>query len=214
MNIRSHEKLNILIFAYWHDEGWKGFVGATVKIWDLAHNLTKLGHDVVLFLPKHDIPTDDLPFRLVQVPLLDLPFVRSLSFSFLLAFSLFWYSLNAKPDIVYIRRGISIVPALFAKFKRISLIYEVNDDPYAVSLGQSASPKARFANWLSVKTDQIALSWCDVAFVVTAEIRDKMVRRLPNIDPQKIGVMPSGTNTDLYHPIDKIKCRSKLYLEI
>ena len=69
----SPKKLNILIFAYWHDKRWKGFVGATVKIWDLAHNMAQLGHDVVLFLPNYDYSKNNLPFRLVQVPLLDFP---------------------------------------------------------------------------------------------------------------------------------------------
>ena len=208
-----HQKLHILIFAYWHDRGWKGFVGATVKIWDLAHNMAGLGHDVVLFLPRYDLPKADLPFRLVQIPLLDFPFLRSLSFNGLLAIYLFRRHMKSRPDVVYIRRGISIVPALFARLKRVLLMYEINDDPYTDGPGRRGSPAVRFANWLSVKTDEIVLSWCDAAFVITAEIRDKIIRRLPKIDPHKMCVLPSGANTDLYRPMDKIQCRLTLNLE-
>ena len=47
------------IFAYWHDPRWKQYVGATVKIWDLANNLDNLGHEVYLFLPKYDFDTSE-----------------------------------------------------------------------------------------------------------------------------------------------------------
>lgn len=205
--------LKFFIFAYWHDQGWEGFVGATVKIWDLAHNMARLGHDVVLFLPKYDFSKTDPSFRLVRIPFVDFPFLRSLSFNCLLTFSLFLEFLKSKQDVVYIRRGISIVPALFARLKKVLLMYEINDDPYADSPGWRGSPAVRFTNWLSVKTDEIALSWCDRAFVITEEIRDKIIQRLPKIDPHKMCVLPSGANTDLYRPMDKIQCRLTLNLE-
>jgi len=208
-----HRKLHILIFAYWHDKGWKGFVGATVKIWDLAHNTARLGHNVFLFLPKYELPADSLPFRLIRIPLFDFPLLRSLSFSFLLALFLLCHCSNAKPDVVYIRRGISLIPAIFATLKKSILIYEVNDDPYAQEDLPSMSILSRVDRWLSIKTDEIALSWCDAAFVITEQIGDKIIRQLPRISPTKIHVVPSGTNTNLYRPMDKHQCRSMLHLE-
>ena len=208
-----HRKLHILIFAYWHDKGWKGFVGATVKIWDLAHNTARLGHNVFLFLPKYELPADSLPFRLIRIPLFDFPLLRSLSFSFLLALFLLCHCSNAKPDVVYIRRGISLIPAIFAKLTKSILVYEVNDDPYAQEDLPSMSILSRVDRWLSIKTDEIALSWCDAAFVITEQIGDKIIRQLPRISPTKIHVVPSGTNTNLYRPMDKHQCRSMLHLE-
>jgi glycosyltransferase involved in cell wall biosynthesis len=205
-------KLSIQIFAYWHDKGWKGFVGATVKIWDLAHNMAQLGHDVVLFLPNYDFSTDNLPFRLVQVPLLDFPLLRSLSFSFFLTFFLFRHHLADKPDVVYVRRGISILPAIFAKIQKAVLIYEVNDNPYVDSGARPAGIISCFDRWLAIKTDEIVLSWCDAAFVITKEIRDKLIRSLPKINPEKIHILPSGANTDLYQPLDRDNCRQRLNL--
>jgi len=208
-----HRKLHILIFAYWHDKGWKGFVGATVKIWDLAHNTARLGHNVFLFLPKYELPADSLPFRLIRIPLFDFPLLRSLSFSFLLALFLLCHCSNAKPDVVYIRRGISLIPAIFATLKKSILIYEVNDDPYAQEDLPSMSIFSRVDRWLSIKTDEIALCWCNAAFVITKQIGDKIIRQLPRISPTKIHVVPSGTNTNLYRPMDKHQCRSMLHLE-
>lgn len=209
----SHKQFQVLIFAYWHDKSWKGFVGATVKIWDLAHNMARLGHDVFLFLPKYELPVSSLPFRLVRIPLFDFSMFRSLSFSFLLTLSLLLNSSTAKPDGVYIRRGISLIPVIFAKLKKSILIYEVNDDPYAQDDVQSRGILSRFDRWLSIKTDEIALSWCDAAFVITEQIGDKIIRRLPRIQPAKIHIVPSGTNTALYRPMEKERCRSMLHLE-
>lgn len=209
----SHKQFKVLFFAYWHDKGWKGFVGATVKIWDLAHNMARLGHDIILFLPKYKLPASSLPFRLVRIPFLDFPMLRSLSFSFLLTLSLLLNSSIARPDAVYIRRGISLIPAVFAKLKKSFLIYEVNDDPYAQDSAQSMGFLSRLERWLSIKTDEIALSWCDAAFVITEQIGDKITRRHPRIQSAKIHIVPSGTNTDLYHPMEKGRCRSILHLE-
>ena len=207
------ENLTVLIFAYWHDKGWKGFVGATVKIWDLAHNMSLLGHDVVLFLPKYDYSIKNPPFRLVQIPFLDFPFLRSLSFSFFLTIFLCRHHFLPERDVFYIRRGISIVPAIFAILKKEVLMYEVNDDPYENNGIHPVGMVSRFEKWLAVKTDEIVLSWCDAAFVITEQIKDKIIRQLPRISPAKIHIVASGTNTGLYRPMDKYQCRSMLKLD-
>jgi len=208
------EKKNILIFAYWHDKGWRGFVGATVKIWDLAHNTAVLGHPAVLFLPKYNFQTENLPFRLVQIPVLDCPFLRALSFNVFLAVFLLRYYFRHKPDVVYIRRGISIIPAIFAKLKKAILLYEINDDPYPERIIPQFNLIQRFDHWLSLKTDEASLSLCDAAFVITSEIKEKIIKVRSNIDPKKLHILPSGTNTDLYRPLDQKECRIKLNLKI
>jgi hypothetical protein len=73
-----------LLVAYWHDPRWNKFVGATIKIWDLAHNLSSLGHNVVLFLPKYHFNRQNLPFKIIEVPFINLPILRLISFNLLL----------------------------------------------------------------------------------------------------------------------------------
>ena len=123
-------KLTFYIFAYWHDPRWKKFVGATIKIWDLADNLSKLGHEVVLFLPKYHFDTKNIPFRVVEIPLVNVPILRLFSFNFLLSFYLLASFSQKRPDVVYVRRMTSIIPLLYAKLRKAVLFYEVNDDPY------------------------------------------------------------------------------------
>jgi glycosyltransferase involved in cell wall biosynthesis len=205
--------LNILIFAYWHDKGWQKFVGATVKVWDLAHNAAALGHHVVLFLPKYHFPEENIPFRLVQIPLLDFPFFRALSFNFFLTMYLIRYFFAPKPGVVYIRRGISLIPSLFAKFRKSILFYEINDDPYPDQTNPHPGLIFHINRWISVKTDEISLSLCDAAFVISKTIKEKIVEALPNINHEKLHIMPSGANTDLYRPLDQKQCRLQLSLE-
>ena len=56
MNFSSTKTL-FHIFGYWHDSRWNGFVGASVKIKDLAHNLAIIGNEVVFFLPLCELLT-------------------------------------------------------------------------------------------------------------------------------------------------------------
>ena len=202
-----------MVFAYWHDKGWKQFVGATVKIWDLAHNLAALGSNVVLFLPKYHFKDEALPFRLVQIPLLDFPFLRSISFNMALAAYLIWNCLRLKSDVVYVRRGISLLPAIFARFKRAVLIYEINDDPYSDSGTIHRSMIDRFTDWLSLKTDEITLSLSSAVFVITPALREKIIEKLPGIAEDKLHIMPSGANAVLFKPMDRNKCRQRLNLD-
>ena len=206
--------MNIFIFAYWHDKGWERFVGATVKIWDLAHNVAGFGHRVVLFLPKYNFATENLPFRLIQIPVLDFPFFRALSFNFFLTYFLIRHFFNLKPDVVYIRRGISLIPSLFAKLRKSILFYEINDDPYTDHIVPKSDLISRLNGCLSLKTDEVSLSLCDAAFVITTEIKEKIIKAQPEIDQEKLRVLPSGSNTDLYQPLNREKCRQRLNLEL
>jgi len=58
---QKHTKMNFLLIAYWYEYQWKKFVGATVKIWDLAYNLSRIGHEVTIFLPRYGFARKNLP---------------------------------------------------------------------------------------------------------------------------------------------------------
>lgn len=177
--------------------------------------MAQFGHDVVLFVPKYQFSAEALPFRLVRIPLLDFPLLRSLSFSFFLTIFLVRYHSKFRPDVVHIRRGISIVPAIFARLRKAVLIYEVNDDPYAYATrnAQSTGILTRLERWLAIRTDEMILSWCDAAFVITREIKHRIIQHLPQINPTKLHVLPSGANTEMCRPMDQGHCRSMLQLD-
>lgn len=206
--------MTFFLFAYWHDPRWKKFVGASVKIWDLAQNLAELGKGVVLFLPKYGFRSEKLPFKIVEVPLLDLPLLRSLSFNLNLCLYLAIFFFKMRPDIVYARRMNSVIPAFYAKIVRALFFFEVNDDPYPrkVKEGSTAIARLRFA--VSTIQDGINFRLCDRAFVITAAVLDKIIKYNPFLSGQKFKVMPSGANTTLLRPSDINQCRLKLALDI
>jgi glycosyltransferase involved in cell wall biosynthesis len=206
--------MTFFLFAYWHDSRWKKFVGASVKIWDLAHNLAELGKGVVLFLPKYGFRSEKLPFKIVEVPLIDLPLLRSLSFNLNLCFYLAIFFFKMRPDIVYVRRMNSVIPALYAKLAKALFFFEVNDDPYPSKAQEGSTAIARLRSAVSSIQDGINFRLCDRAFVITTAVLDKIIKYNPFLSLQKFKIMPSGSNTNLLKPSDINQCRSKLALDI
>ncbi len=205
-------KLTYYIFAYWHDSRWDKFVGASVKIWDLAHNLANLGNEVVLFLPKYNFRRTDLPFKIVEIPFINLPLIRFFTFNLFLSFYLLLYYLKQDSNVVYVRRMSSIIPLIYAKFKKAAFFFEVNDDPYTRQLQEGSKTRFLLRSFMSMLLDDINLKMCDKAFIITSSVRKKIAERHPSLALDKFIIMPSGANTDLLKPLDMLMCRSKLKL--
>jgi glycosyltransferase involved in cell wall biosynthesis len=204
------ETVTFYLFAYWHDSRWNKFVGATVKIWDLAHNLAGLGHDVTLFLPKHGFGSARSPVRIVEVPFFDIPYLRFLSYNVFLAICLTSSYLKRRPDVVYARRMGSIVPGIYAKLTRSVFFYEINDDPYRRDFHEGWIPGFRVRKLISEWQDEINLRLCQKAFVITKDILRKIANMNPRLAADKLIELPSGANTDLFKPMPARECRSRL----
>ena len=84
MKHKTPTPLSFFLFAYWHEAGWKGFVGATVKIRDMTKNLSAMGHRVALFVPRCGIEIKDAPFKIIEIPAINFPGLRMLSFNLFL----------------------------------------------------------------------------------------------------------------------------------
>jgi len=215
VNIKVDQKtIQFFLFAYWHDPRWKKFVGATVKIWDLAENLQEEGHAVTLVLPNYGFKKLSANFNLVEVPFIDLPVVRLITYNFLLLFVLFTRFLFSKrAGVVYVRRMTSLTPLIYAKLTRKLFFYEINDDPY--HLGHSTGPKGLFSikAFISRKIDELNLFFCDRSFVISRNVLDKIKAENPTLDSEKCLVAPSGSNTKHFYPRDQAVCRDTLRLD-
>jgi glycosyltransferase involved in cell wall biosynthesis len=198
------------LFAYWHDARWKRFVGATVKIWDLAHNLNKDGHAVVLFVPKCGLKRQGIPFTVVEIPYLDAPFLRFLSFNLLLMISVLRLGILERPDVIYVRRMNSVLPGLISKMIRAVFFFEVNDDPYRKTYDEGSRIGFSLRTFLSRLTDEINLRLCSRAFVISQSVMEKVRRCSPKVERWKLRVMPSGANVDLFKPLSMKACRASL----
>ena len=200
------------LFAYWHDPHWKQFAGATVKIFDLANNLAALGKEVTLFVPNYNFNKRNIPFRIFKIPFLNFPFLRVVSFNLYLVFVLLKLFMKKRPDVVYVRRMQSIVPLVIAKLFKVRYFFEVNDDPYR-QLFHSGYPlifkmKAKIA----ILLDELNIKGCDKAFIITNEIRDKILNKIPHLNFDKLITMNSGANTKLLRPLNRRDCCIKIGL--
>ena len=203
------------IFAYWHEPDWKKFAGATVKIFDLAHNLSELGNNVILFLPKYEFGKMDSGFRIIEVPFLNLPLMRSFSFNIMLILKLIsLLAVGCKPHIVYVRRMGSVVPGLYSKIVKALFFYEINDDPYAINYHSGALFWFEIRRFISKMQDDINIQFCDRAFVITKDIINKIHENKRSVNSRKFIELPSGANCELFKPMDINKCRKRLNIEI
>jgi len=202
------------LFAYWHDFRWVKFVGATVKMWDLAHNLSSSGHKVVLFLPRYRFNRANIPFQLVEIPFVNLPFLRIVSFNVCLAAVLFARFFFQRPGIVYSRRMTSIIPLLYSKATGAIFYYEVNDDPFRLSRNQGSRMAFFIRSIFSKGFDTVNIRACNKAFVISEGIKKKILDNIPNLDSAKLVLFPSGANTDLFKPLAKNECRCRLNLKL
>lgn len=188
-------------------------MGATVKIRDLAVNLSRMNHRVVLFLPRYGFKFRFHGLQSVEVPFIDLPVLRPLSFNLSLLVLLIVKGLSERADVVYIRRLNSLLPALWSKLFKIKLFYEVNDDPYSKTEQKGLRGFYGFWALLCQKVDEMNLRMAHKAFVISEAVMQKICYKLPVINPQNLLLLPSGANTELFRPLKAELCRLKLNLD-
>jgi len=196
----------IIDTTYWHDPRWKQFVGATVKIRDLAENLSRLGHDVMLFLPAYGFKPINKDVNIVEIPFINIPILRFISFNIFLAMCLSGLLLKSRPRVIYVRRMGSIVPALFALITRSPFFYEVNDDPYQKDYHEGSKAVFKTRRYLSTWIDHLNIRFSSQSFVITEAIIGKIQKQLPN-SADKLIHLPSGTNSKMFYPQDQVQCR-------
>ena len=204
---------SFFLVAYWHDPHWKQFAGATVKVLDLANNLTMLGNKVTLFIPAYNFNKKHIFSNIVEIPFLDLPVLRFLSFNFFLFLILLKSSIKQQPDIVYVRRMQSVVPLLIAKLLKIKFFFEVNDDPYRQLYHSGSHLLFKIKSKIATKMDEINLKVCNKAFIVTDEIKDRIMNKNPLLEYEKLITINSGANTKLLKPLNKPECCKKIGID-
>src|SRR5271157_2206601 len=120
--------MNIFIIAYWHDCRFKKKKGGLIRMFSLADNLTKLGNDVTMILPKLGSPKEQTIARVIEIPFVDLPILRPISFHILSTVYLI-FSLKGV-SLIYVRQMNSFLPFLIARIYHTPSVYEIPNDPF------------------------------------------------------------------------------------
>ena len=199
-------ELRFFVFAYWHDARFKSKVGGPIKVFELTKNLTKRGHRVYLFIPKIGYPEQQTTAHVCPVPFIDLPVLRFISFQVLAFLWALRVALRKdNPDIIYVRIMWSFIPMILGKLLSVPVMLEINDSPHRAYAAITNPFKRTVVHLI----DKISFYLSDHILPVTQKIAENM-HTLEGIPWKKLTVLPSGTNTDLFHPMDKRQYCRKL----
>lgn len=198
--------LRISIVAYWHDPRFRRKQGGLIRMFEFADNLTKGGHDVQLFLPKLGYPREQTIAGVKQIPFIDLPLIRPLTFQVGCSITLILH-LFSKVDAVYLRQMNSFIPLLIARLFGVTGIYEIPNDPF-LAYEQSGTIRGMLEKLM----DRCSMRLAD-RIVVLSQWSKERLNMLGGIPLSKIAVLPSGTDIDLFRPMDKRGCRVNLGLD-
>lgn len=199
MTPTAKPELSFFVFAYWHDAHFKTKAGGPMKVYELTQNLTKCGHRVYLFIPKIGYPEQQTTAHVCPVPFVDLPVLRFISFQVVAFLWALRIALRKDyPDIIYVRIMWSFTPLVLGRFLSVPVMLEINDSPHRAY----ASIKNLFKRTVVHLIDKISFRLSDHILPVTQKIAENM-HTLEGIPWRKLTVLPSGTNIDLFHPMDK-----------
>jgi len=188
--------MKFIIVAYWHDPRFRKKTGGLIRIFSLADNLLALGYHVHLILPRLGNPQKQTNAPVDEVPFIDLPILRPLSFHLLSSIYLLYRCFRGRKK-VYVRQMNSFLPLLIARLTGAFTYYEIPNDPFiAYNLYQP---------WKRTLVKGIdSLSWKLAHRVVVLSHWTKgRLLNFTTLKGEKIIVFPSGTDTELFHPTDK-----------
>lgn len=206
MTLVAKPELGFFVFAYWHDARFKSKAGGPMKVYELTQNLAKRGHRVYLFIPKIGYPEQQTTAHVCPVPFIDLPVLRFISFQVIAFLWALRVALRKDhPDIIYVRIMWSFIPMILGRLLSAPVMLEINDSPHRAY----ASIKNPFKKTIVHLIDKISFHLSDHILPVTQKIAENM-HTLEGIPWKKLTVLPSGTNIDLFHPMDKRQCCLKL----
>jgi len=186
----------IIIIAYWHDPRFRKKAGGLIRMYELADNLTDLGHHVKLVLPDLGFPQQQTHAEVVKIPLLDIPFLRPVSFHILSTLYLL-YACSNHVKILYVRQMNSFLPLVVARLYGVCSVFEIPNDPY---LGYDLVIKYKRCLFRGI--DRLCMHLCS-HIIVLSEWSKRRLHAREKIAVDKILVSPSGTDTTLFHPLEK-----------
>jgi glycosyltransferase involved in cell wall biosynthesis len=201
--------VKVCFLAYEYDPIVRGDMGGYRKIWELAENVERLGHEVVVVAPRHGAPRTQTHVPVLEVPFIDRPAIRpAMVYAGLFARALL-HGRRRTPDVVYVRTLHSPLPALLARLLRCALVVEVNGD----ALAQREAAGARAAALAYVRwSDRVNLRAAAHVIPITDGL-GRMVRERHGVDAARVTVIGSAANTELFRPEPAAAARARVGLD-
>lgn len=183
-----------LIYAF--ERNIRPDAGGFRKLWELAWALQTLGHDVLVFYPSLPgfLPLRDVPCR--AYPVLDRPILRPLTAYFSMLGTALSEGRRARPDVVYFRSGMNVLPPWLGRALEAQVVLEANADAADFHrLEGTASWRQR----LIVSAERHNVKHSDLIIALTPGLKRMLGERYDAPDG-KIRVIPSGTDPAHFTP--------------
>lgn len=183
-----------LIYAF--ERNIQPDAGGFRKLWELAWALKARGHDVLVFYPA--LPgfsaLRDVPAR--AYPVAGLPYLRPVTAYLSMLAAAWTVGRRDRPNVVYFRSGINILPPLLGRALKARVILEVNADATEFHT-QEGSP--RWLRRLIMATERHNVSMSDLVVALTPGLKRMLIERY-GVAEGKITVIPSGTDPGHFTP--------------
>jgi len=199
--------MTMLFLAYAHERGLTADVGGFRKLWELAAAVARRGPRVEVLYPRlpghralRDVPHRD--YAVVNRPLL-----RPLTaYGALCAAAL---RIRPRPDVVYFRIGLALLPAALLRARGARVVVEINADPCEFQAvegaGRAARRLARLVLAASVRVSHLAVA-------VTPGLAQRLIDDL-GVPRGRVVLSPSATDTTHFVPADATVARRRLGLD-
>jgi len=201
--------MRVLFLAYAHERGLRADAGGHRKLWELAWALAGRGHEVqVLYpgLPGH-APLRPVPCR--AYPVLDARWLRPLTAYLAMSVGAWRLGRRWRPDVVYFRSGVNVLPLLVARTLGAAPVLEVNADTLEFHRVEGAGALIRWV-WRTLEGLNARRSAGIVA--LTPGLERMLVSRY-GVPEARVRVIPSGTDVAHFAPGDPAEARRRLGLD-
>jgi len=184
---------------------------ANTHVIEVVENLVKIGHQVVLFLPKFERRFNYSRKGLIQyvyLPVVKLPLLIWILYDLfsLIYFTIF--SLFNPPQIIYFRETQSLIPLLFAKMIHRKVFIEVNG--WVIEeLKMVGYPRWKL-RFLEI-CQRFNFRHADGIITVSPGLT-RLCQQTYRLEPEKLATVPNGTNPERFRALDQMECRQHLGL--
>jgi glycosyltransferase involved in cell wall biosynthesis len=194
---------------YGYEDGLRGDAGGFRKLWELARALSTRGWETLVFHPR--LPGAgallDVPAHAYGV--VDAPCIRPASAYASMLLAAAAAARRARPDVVYFRSGLNVLPPLLRPLSGARIVLEVNADVQEF-LGVEGAGRAR--RWAFARAERMNATRSDLVVTLTPGVARMVVERY-GVPAGRVHVIPSGTDCDHFVPIEAAEARRRLGLD-
>ena len=200
--------MRIFFLDYAYEPGLAADAGGFRKLWELAAALDRAGHDATVLYPALPGRTPLRKVASVAYPVLDARGLRPLT-AYLSMIGRAWrLSREARPDVVYFRHGLNVLPLALRRLAGARVVLEVNADTLEFMRGERTP---RWKQRLRSAMERRSARGSDAVVTLTPGL-ERMLAERHGVPRHRIHLVPSGTDVDHFVPADAAECRRRLGL--